>query len=149
MFFVCSLIDIVFPSFCQLLVFTTLHTPRFVLVNTFLVLLQKEQSLLTCSKRGFNNYHESFSVSTPQLLVPASYHIHFHPHYHPFGYSKWSDARSSQFPESVRSSTLSSRTSSQPSDSLPALPPVGDFRTSLILPECVLNSFSRSSCTRP
>ncbi|KAH9038984.1 hypothetical protein EDB85DRAFT_2141550 [Lactarius pseudohatsudake] len=49
--------------------------------------------------------------------------------------SKWSDSKSSQFPESVRSSTVSSRTSSQPSEPLPALPPVGDFRTSLILPD--------------
>lgn len=50
-------------------------------------------------------------------------------------FRKWSDARSSQFPESIRSSTVSSRSSSQPSDSLPPLPPVGDFRTSLILPD--------------
>lgn len=47
-------------------------------------------------------------------------------------FRKWSDSRSNQLPESLRSSTVSS---SQPSESLPALPPVGDFRTSLILPD--------------
>ena len=117
--------------------------------HTLLVLLHKEQYPLTCIKRGNNNYHESFSVSTPQLLVPASYLIHLHPHYHLLGFSKWSDARSTQLPESVRSSTVSSRTSPHPSESLPALPPVGDFRTSLILPECVFNSFLAYTCTYP
>ncbi|KAI0303486.1 hypothetical protein B0F90DRAFT_1711422 [Multifurca ochricompacta] len=49
-------------------------------------------------------------------------------------FRKWSDPRRSQLPESARSSTASSRTATQQSEPLPALPPVGDFRTSLILP---------------
>jgi hypothetical protein len=47
--------------------------------------------------------------------------------------SNWSDPKRSAIPESLRSSTAS-HTSTHPSGPLPALP-VGDFRTSLILPE--------------
>ncbi|KAA1471322.1 hypothetical protein DENSPDRAFT_837290 [Dentipellis sp. KUC8613] len=57
-------------------------------------------------------------------------------------FRKWSDPRRSQVPESVRSSTASSSSRVPPPplppppvESLPALPPVSDFRTSLILPD--------------
>ncbi|KAI0290518.1 hypothetical protein BC826DRAFT_1026970 [Russula brevipes] len=50
-------------------------------------------------------------------------------------FRKWSDAKRTPLPESLRSSTASPRNSTHPSEPLPALPPVGDFRTSLILPD--------------
>ncbi|KAI0253857.1 hypothetical protein BJV78DRAFT_134414 [Lactifluus subvellereus] len=50
-------------------------------------------------------------------------------------FRKWSDPRRTQLPESVRSSAVSSRNSTQPSEPVPVLPPVSDFRTSLILPD--------------
>jgi serine/arginine repetitive matrix protein 2 len=48
-------------------------------------------------------------------------------------FRNWSDPKRSAIPESLRSSTAS-HTSTHPSGPLPALP-VGDFRTSLILPD--------------
>ncbi|THH16460.1 hypothetical protein EW146_g4182 [Bondarzewia mesenterica] len=52
-------------------------------------------------------------------------------------YSKWSDTRRSQVPDSARSTAASSSRagSSVPQEPLPALPPINDFRTSLILPD--------------
>ncbi|KAH9967959.1 hypothetical protein BC827DRAFT_458972 [Russula dissimulans] len=50
-------------------------------------------------------------------------------------FRKWSDPKRTHLPESARSSPASSRTPKHPSEPLPTLPPVGDFRTSLILPD--------------
>ncbi|KAH9977286.1 hypothetical protein BGW80DRAFT_844698 [Lactifluus volemus] len=58
-----------------------------------------------------------------------------------YRFRKWSDPRRTQVPESVRSSTASSRNPPQPSEPLPVLPPISDFRTSLILPGYVPGSF--------
>ncbi len=102
---------------------------------------------ITCAKRGGNNNNASVSVRTPSVPLcrrsSQSQSIVFFSSLRTIitPNSNKSDPRRSAVPESFRTSTQPSITGP-----LPALS-VGDFRTSLILPECVLISFC--SLTHP
>ena len=92
----------------------------------------------TCIASGKHGHHTLSPDHSSELSCPISYPL---PSCLLARSSKRSDARR---PQGFGSTEIAVSVRTDTQDALPSLPPASDFRTSLILPECVRASFPRS-----